>query len=825
MHRKLVPKLIFTLLLVGTLSSAINVKPAKGEWTGTVYIKADGSIEPSNAPIITYDNTTYTFTNDINGSIVIERNYIILDGAGHTLHGSGTNQGISSSSAVYVTIRNMHITGFKRAIDICNRAGFWVITNNTITNNTVGIAMYYLTHNNTIAENYIANNNNTGIYISMDSTCNKVSNNTIIGSTFGIYLSTTFGTGHNTIIGNNIVNNKYGVFIYNSNNDGFYHNNFILNTVQVYISNATSAWDNGREGNYWSDYNGTDLDSNGVGDAPYIIDEKNIDHYPLMEPWASPWRDWSHYHNYSEIVNILLYLNQTYPNLVEVYSIGKSWQGRDIYCIRITNESNTKHKPKILFVGYHHARELISAELPLYFVVKAVISFGSNKTITHMLNYSEIYVIPALNVDGFNIVEQNEWQRKNAHPYDDDGDGLLDEDPPEDEDGDGYIEDLFFWNGTHYEFIRWEGIDNDGDGLYNEDWIGGVDLNRNYGYQWNASVQSGSPYPQDEDYRGPAAFSELETQAFRDFVLQHNFKYAISFHSGEECVVYPWGYTTEPPPDEQTFIDIASKIAEIAGVWYGQSGDWYTTSGVWDDWMYGNRGTLAFTCEIYKNSDAWQYEPGPYPNTWWEKGVFQYFNPDPSNIETVIQRWLPVFTYLTERAIEEECYHNVAITEIATLKNIVGQGYSINVNVTIANLGIFTENLNVTVYANMTTIETKQITLDSDTSLTLTFTWNISGSIKGNYTLWAYIHPVPGETYLDDNIFVYGWILVSIPGDVVEPYFEVDIYDITAICLCYGSEMGDPDYYADCDVDGNGIIDIYDLVTACINYGQKIHNP
>jgi len=76
----------------------------------------------------------------------------------------------------------------------------------------------------------------------------------------------------------------------------------------------------------------------------------------------------------------------------------------------------------------------------------------------------------------------------------------------------------------------------------------------------------------------------------------------------------------------------------------------YTTSGVWEDWMYGNRSSLALTCEIYQNDSAWEYELGPYPNSLWERGITQAFNPEPRNIETTIQQWLPVFTYTTERA-------------------------------------------------------------------------------------------------------------------------------------------------------------------------------
>ncbi|MFQ6068373.1 MAG: M14 family metallopeptidase [Candidatus Bathyarchaeia archaeon] len=363
--------------------------------------------------------------------------------------------------------------------------------------------------------------------------------------------------------------------------------------------------------------------------------------------------DWSHYHNYTEIVEILLRLNVTYPNVVDVFSIGKSWQNRTIYCVRLTNENVGDSKPKVLFVGYHHARERIAAELPLYFVVYAAENYGVNSTVTQMLDMTEIYVVVALNVDGFDAVETNEWQRKNLHPFDEDNDGLFEEDPPDDEDGDGFIEDLVQWNGTDWIFIRWEGIDDDGDGLLNEDWVGGVDLNRNYGFQWNATCESGSSEPKAEDFRGAAPFSEPETQAIRDLALQHDFKYAVSFHSGSENIVYPWGYTTASPPHNETFVEIAQELSQLIECEYEQSGTWFTTSGVWDDWMYNNRSTLAFTCEIYANNSAFQYEPSTIQNFSWERGVFQFFNPDPKEIETTLLRWMPVFFCITNVAIEQ----------------------------------------------------------------------------------------------------------------------------------------------------------------------------
>jgi len=584
-----------------------------------------------------------------------------------------------------------------------------------------------------------------------------------------------------------------------------------------------------------------ETESDGIGDTAYNIDASNRDRYPLTKPWSAPWSDWKHYHNYPEVVRTLIYLEELYPDIVDVFSIGKSWRDGDIYCIKLTNESNTHPKPKVFFVGYHHAREPITAELALYFAVDAVTKFGTNETITHMLNYSEIYIIPALNVDGFNAVKQNEWQRKNVHPYDEDGDTLLDEDPPDDEDGDGYIEDLYFWNGTYYEFIRWEGIDDDGDGLLNEDWVGGVDLNRNYDYQWNATCESGSPYPWAEDYRGPAPFSEPETQAIRDLALSHDFKYAISFHSGSEVIGYPWGYTNAPTPHDATFGEVAGNLSALVGAPCGQIGKYmYTTSGSWDDWMYGNRSTFALTCEIYTNNSAWQYEPGPDPDTWWEKGVFQFFNPDPNNIETVIHRWLPVFTYITNRAITEA--YDIATPDVTPLKTIVGQSYTMNINVTATNQGEFTENFNVTVYANTTSIASQIVTLSSGNSTTVTFTWNTTGFAKGNYTISAYAWPVPGETDTTDNTYVNGWIIVAMPGDITGPDDwpdgKVDMRDVYPVAKGFGAvhvtDPNDPrrcEYWhktpcASCphtpnaDINDDGKIDMKDVYVVARNFGK-----
>ncbi len=379
------------------------------------------------------------------------------------------------------------------------------------------------------------------------------------------------------------------------------------------------------------------------------------DHHQIYFIFApsSTWKwtsflNWAHYHNYTEITTILSALNDTYSDIVDVFSIGKSWHDRDIYCVRLTYEDSEDPKPEVLFVGYHHAQEQISAELPLHFVIYAATNFGLDENITNFLNHCEIYVVVALNVDGFESFEINDRQRKNALPIDEDYDDLFDEDPPEDENGNGLIEALANWTDSYStEFLEYEGTDNDGDGENAEDWTGGVDLNRNYPVAWQNAVSD----PSSPVYRGPAPFSEPETQAIRDLVLEHHFTYAISFHSGLEFIIYPWGCSPDPSPDEAEFVEIAQRLSEITG------GTQYTSPtvnyGIWDDWMYGEAGVLALTCEIFRN-ETWMnavIESGPYPNTAWVGGERWLYNPLPSDIKTVVQRWLPVFADVTDRAI------------------------------------------------------------------------------------------------------------------------------------------------------------------------------
>jgi len=261
---------MLTLLFIGMLTLTFNIQPVKSTWTGTVYIRADGNIDPPDAPITTYDNITYTLTDNITSSadgIVVERSNIIIDGNGYTLQGTGSGTGISLSHISNVTIENTNIKNFASGIVLdsssnnnisnnnivanngCGYRGLYakyssniVMQSNVIKGNTYGIELYYSRMNN-ISYNNVVDNEQEGVSLSY-STSNRLSNNNIEQNGGGIEL---FLSSNNILFHNNVSNQQWkGIDLDHHSNNNTLFNNTISNNggygIHIWGSYNNLSW-------------------------------------------------------------------------------------------------------------------------------------------------------------------------------------------------------------------------------------------------------------------------------------------------------------------------------------------------------------------------------------------------------------------------------------------------------------------------------------------------------------------------------------------------------------------------------------------------------
>jgi hypothetical protein len=165
-------------------------------------------------------------------------------------------------------------------------------------------------------------------------------------------------------------------------------------------------------------------------------------------------------------------------------------------------------------------------------------------------------------------------------------------------------------------------------------------------------------------------------------------------------------------------------------------------------------------------------------------------------------------------------FHDLAVTQVSPAKTAIGQGYCTRVDVTVANIGTFSETFNVTLCANETIIDVVQLTLDCGASETIAFIWNTTGWVKSYYTISAEADVVEDERSTADNLLMTDLVLVSIPGDI-DGDKEVDIFDAVKMTSGYGCTIGDAKFKPNADIDNDGQITIYDVVILADHYSQS----
>ncbi|MEK2646635.1 M14 family metallopeptidase [Bdellovibrio sp. BCCA] len=283
--------------------------------------------------------------------------------------------------------------------------------------------------------------------------------------------------------------------------------------------------------------------------------------FPLTAEMDFPSKD-AAFHNYAEMTDKLRSLTSQYSQIAQMSSIGKTYEGRDIWVVRISGDlAHADSLPAAIFMGGHHAREHLSIELPLYYIEYLLTEYAKgNPRVQRLVNGRDIHIIPMVNADGaeydISTGSYKSWRKNRA---------------------------------------------KNNDGTY------GVDLNRNYGYGWGGGGASTSP--NSDTFRGPSAFSEPETQAVKKYIEDHqNITILLSFHTFSQLILYPWGHVYDSianARDKQVHETMAKKMAEWNGYTPEQSSDLYIASGDTTDWSYGEHKIISFTFELDPANSGW----------------------------------------------------------------------------------------------------------------------------------------------------------------------------------------------------------------------------
>jgi hypothetical protein len=299
------------------------------------------------------------------------------------------------------------------------------------------------------------------------------------------------------------------------------------------------------------------------------------------------------------------------PSITKLVTIGQTVQGQDIVALKVTRKAQQTRdgrRPATLFVGAQHAREWITPEMVRRLAHHVIDGYGSDSTLTDLVDKTELWFVPVANPDGYDWTfepGQRMWRKNLA-----------------DNNGDGQI--------------------TPGDG---------VDPNRNFATKWGYDNEGSSPEGGSETYRGTAPASEPETQALDGLMDRVDFEFLINYHSAAELLLYGTGWqVATPTPDDAIYEAMAGDDAEPAVPGYDPdiSAELYTTNGETTEHAHSTYGTLAFTPEM----STCQTVSAADPDDEWEPadcGSVFHFPDDEGLIQAEFDKNLP-FALATARS-------------------------------------------------------------------------------------------------------------------------------------------------------------------------------
>jgi hypothetical protein len=347
---------------------------------------------------------------------------------------------------------------------------------------------------------------------------------------------------------------------------------------------------------------------------------------------------WNRYYNHAGITEICKKLAAAHPDLVKVSSIGKSYQGKEMWMLTVTDfkKGKPEEKPAFYMDGNIHSNEIQGTEMAMYTAWYLAESFASVEFIRELLADKVFYIVPTINPDARDhyMKEPNtpNSPRSGVIPVDNDRDGLINEDGFTDLDGNGHITQMIRKSPTgrykkdssdprrlvqvkvdeigEYEILGSEGVDKDGDGRVGEDGTGYYDPNRDWAWKWQPN------YIQGGAYKYP--FSLPENRNVRDFVMAHpNIAGAQSFHNSGGMLLRGPGAEEDAAAtynaEDSRIYDAIGKKGELLIPGYRYMivyKDLYTAWGGELDWFYGGRGIYTFSNELFTSSMMFNKQNG-----------------------------------------------------------------------------------------------------------------------------------------------------------------------------------------------------------------------
>jgi parallel beta-helix repeat protein len=851
-------------------------------YTGSIYIRANGKIDPVTTPIYSTDNVTYTLTDNIYCSIVVERDSTVIDGADYTLQGVENGTGISLCGRNNVTIKNVEIRAFDVGIHVsgssnCSIVGNYVtsnlegidlsfssstsLTGNSITDNDYGITLN-CSSSNVFRNNVMANNvsnlavrglslsdfdndvdgsntvddkqvcywvNERDSAVPSDAGCVILVNCTNITvkdlnlTKNGIVL---VGTTNTTITGNSITASAFGgIWLWSSSDNSISGNNITNNSDGVWISSSSNI----------TITENSIVANNECGVYLYFSSNSVISGNSVINNRNGIWLNFSS--NGNTVIGNNLTANN--GNATCIRSSSNNWihdnditdnAGYGVHLYESSNcndvsENNITNNEEGVLISESSNNSIVDNNIASNQRRGILLGSAPNTTVIGnvVTNNGRYGVAIAYSLHD-NITENSITNHETA--------GIV------------IVESSF-------NSIAENNITDCGRGIWAMSICYNSIIGNNITQIWSPAIwldhSDGNNICENNLWGIYLRLSSNNS-------IYHN-NFAVNYVMSEDSVNY-WdgGY-----PCGGNYWNGFSGVDLYCGQYQNLTG----SDGISD---------TAYSLDLsnvdnypFMEPNGWQNHPistetnatitdktirstAMYFVVSGEAGHVGYVNAtmpvgfNSTEIKVFIdaqpvQQPFPIittnsthyfiyfeFSLSTHDVTIQYAIADVAVTSITPNKKAVGQGNQMSINVTVTNKGTLAEVFQVSVYANTSFIASQLVTLSSASFKTVTFTWNTTDWNKGNYTINVVAEVVSGETYTSDNMLTGGTVYVGTPGDINADH-KVDVKDVYAVARAYGTSLEGPNpsgrtYNPNCDINDDGKIDAKDYYTVCKHYGE-----